>query len=332
MKNWWVKLACFLTGYNFNIVIGSSEITISKVKQTISALLIVCIIWGFVGYVFTQRYLGGDVLASAIGSLIACIIVIQIERQIILSIEPGKWLLIMRTIIALMMAIIGSVIVDQVIFKDDIEKRKISMIDAEVNRVLPLKSEELRSQIRSLDSTLLAKEAQRNNLETDLARNPTIKIYSGQTTPISVPTIITDSAKNTTTKTRIVNTKSTSISSVPNPKRELIKPLDLLIMEIRNQKVRKDDALLSLRSRIEKDINSKVGFLDELNIMFKIIGESVIAMFVWGIWFAILFGLELFIVASKYGEKANVYDATLKHQEAMQKRKLELLGENGLPS
>jgi len=329
MKNWWVKLGCFFTGYNFNIVIRSSEVAAIKVKQTISALLIVCIIWGFVGYVFTQRYLGGSVFASIAGSLIACIIVIQIERQIILSIDPGKLLFVMRMIIALMMAIIGSVIIDQVIFKEDIEKRKISLLDKEVNNVFPRKSEELRLQIKSLDSTINVKEVERNNIEADLARNPTIKIYSGQSTPLTVPTTITDSARNTSTKVRIVNATSTSVSSMSNPKRELIKPLDVLISEIRNQKMKKDDALLSLRSSIESDIKSKVGFLDELNIMFAIIGDSRGAMFVWGIWFTILFGLELFIVASKFGEKENVYDATLKHQEAMQKRRLELLGVSG---
>lgn len=327
MKNWWVKLGCFLAGYNYNIVNSSSEVAVMKVKQTISALLVVCIIWAFVGYVFTNRYLDGNIFESIGGSIIACIVIVQIERQIILSINPSGVLFAMRILIAVMMAIIGSVIIDQVIFKADIEKRKISLLDAEVNKIYPVKSEELRLQIKSLDSTLLAKEGQRVSLDAELSRSPTIKIYNSQTSPLTVPVTTTDSTGKTTTVMNVVNAKSTSVSSEPNPKRDLVKPLDVQIASIRDIKMKKDEALLVLRSSLEEDINSKVGFLDELKIMFSILQESNIALGVWLIWLFILFGLELFILASKMGETSNVYDETLKHQERLFKRKLELLSE-----
>lgn len=328
MKNWWIKLGCFLTGYNYVIVMRSSEVAAMKVKQTVSALLIVCIIWSFVGYMFTHRYLDGNILTSLIGALVACVIIVQIERQIILSIDPSKMLLIMRIVIAVLIAIIGSVIIDQVIFKADIEKRKITILDKEINKIFPLKSHELRSQIFALDSTITAKEQQRIDLDVEISRNPTINMYSNKTDPIAVPNTVKDSSGNVTTKINIVNTRSTSVNSVPNPKIELIKPLDIQIAALRTIKSQKDSSVLVLRSSLERDMSSKVGFLDELKIMVDILRESNTAFGVWLIWFFILFGLELFILASKVGETANVYDETLKHQEALQKRQLELLAKS----
>ncbi|TCC99952.1 DUF4407 domain-containing protein [Pedobacter psychroterrae] len=325
MKNSWIRLGCFLTGYNYKIVMNSSEISAMKVKQNLSALMIVCILWSFIGFSFTQRYLKAELLGSIFGAILSCVIIIQIERQIILSVYHNKYLYFMRLIIALMMAVIGSVIIDQVIFKQDVEKRKISSLDKEVNQVFPIKSEELRLQTKYIDSTLSAKEASRDKLADDLSRNPTIKIYNNQSSATPVLSTTTDSANNVSSKTVLIKSKSTSSTSIPNPKMGMLEALDKQISDIRIQKMRKDNDLLTLRSSIEKDIKEKVGFLDELKIMVELISESIVARAVWGIWFLILLGLELFILASKMGEQPNVYDETLIHQEKVQKRKLELL-------
>lgn len=327
MKNWWLRLGCFLSGYNYAIVMRSSEVAAIKVKQNISALLIVCIIWASVGYVFTNRYLDMGILGSIVGAMVACTIIVQIERQIILSIEPGKMLFIMRILIATLMAIIGSVIIDQLIFKADIEKRKITMLDTEVNKIFPVKSEELRLQIKALDSTIAAKELQRIDLDAELSKNPTIRIYTKTTTPVPTTVTTTDSTGKSTQTVRIINTRATSVNAQPNPKSDQIKPLDDQIAGIRETKMKKDEALLVLRSSLVEEISSKVGFLDELKIMFDILSESAVAMGVWLIWFFILFGLELFILASKWGEKSNVYDETLKHQEKLLRRKLEIMSD-----
>jgi len=327
-KNWWLKLGCFFTGQNYNIVLGSSEVAAMKVKQTVSALMIVCIIWGFVGYAFTDRYLKGGTIASLFGALLACLIVIQIERQIIMSINPSKLLVRMRILIACMMAIIGSVIIDQVIFKQDVEKRRISLIDSDVNKIYPVRSEQLRRQTQALDSTIALKEMQRILLTNDLDRNPMIKLYSNNVTPTTESVTVTDSSKNTSIKTKVVNARTTSVTSIPNPKMQMLKPLDIQIQSIRQEKIVKDNALLTLRTSIKEELESKVGFIDELNILMDLIFGSIAAIVVWVIWFIILLGLEMFILAGKIGETTNVYDETLKHQERLLKRKLELLFES----
>ena len=117
-------------------------------------MLIVCILWAFVGYTLTQRYLEGSQWGSLAGAVVAVIIIIQIERQIILSINPSKWLYFSRGLIAFMMAIIGAVIIDQILFKQDIELEKITYIEKRVKQALPGKTEEIRNQVASLDTAI----------------------------------------------------------------------------------------------------------------------------------------------------------------------------------
>jgi hypothetical protein len=79
-QNFWLKLCCFLTGYNFYILTNCSEISVRKVKKYTAALLIISTVWAFVGYCFCNRYIKLGIIGSVIGAIIAVIIVIQIER------------------------------------------------------------------------------------------------------------------------------------------------------------------------------------------------------------------------------------------------------------
>src|SRR5690606_37748218 len=164
MGNWWLRFGCFLTGYNYGIVRGSSEVSAKAMKRYTAALLIVCILWSFIGYTFTRRYVHGGTYGSIVGAVLFVIIIIQVERQIILSINPSKWLYFFRGVIAMMMAIIGAVIIDQIIFKEDIELEKITFIENRVKRAMGPKTEELRTQIDALDTAILEKEKQRADL------------------------------------------------------------------------------------------------------------------------------------------------------------------------
>lgn len=330
MRNLWIKFGCFLTGYNYPIVMSSSEVAVKAVKRYTSALIIVSIIWAFVGFMFTNRYLHGSTWGSVAGAAIMVIIIIQVERQIILSVTPSKWLYIFRGLIAVMMAILGAIIIDQIIFKEDIELEQVSLIDEKVNKILPLKTADLRSQIMNMDSTINAKEQERLALMTDISQHPTIQSVTTQSLPVTVNKTVTDSLKQTTTTGSVVNANSRTVSSIPNPKMSLIQPLDAQINDLRGRKASLDSNLLALRPMVEKDIRSKVGFLDELKVMYKLISESRIALTVWLLWFFFLLGLEMFVLISKTSEKQNDYEATVLHHMNIQMKRLKSLERDNL--
>ena len=123
MTNWWTKIGCLLTGWNYKILESCTESSRKQLKKYTSAILILVILWAFIGYSFADRYAQTPWWGSLITAIIFVIIIIQIERQIILTVGKNHPLAIFRLVIALIMAIIGSAIIDQIIFKDDIEKK-----------------------------------------------------------------------------------------------------------------------------------------------------------------------------------------------------------------
>ncbi|HEX8334101.1 MAG TPA: DUF4407 domain-containing protein [Segetibacter sp.] len=325
MKNLWVRFGCFLTGYNYGIVRNSSEVAAKAVKRYTSALLIVCILWSFIGYSFTSRYVHGGFWGSIVGAIVFVVIIIQIERQIILSVTPSRWLYISRGLIAVLMAIIGAIIIDQIIFKEDIELEKITSIEERVKKALPPKTEELRHQIASLDTALFKKENERLELLSELEKNPTIRSVSSQSTPTVVKRTTTDSSGKSTTSEQVKNTTSVSVSNIINPKQALVQPIEQNIADLRTQKSEKETALLNIRPQLEKEISAKVGFLDELEVMFSLISRSKVALGVWLIWFFFLLGLEMLVLISKINEKKNDYEETIMHQMNLQMKKLQVL-------
>src|SRR5690606_14036586 len=280
MRRIWLRFGCFLTGYNYRILSECSEASSKQVLRYTSAMLIVCVLWAFIGYFFTDRYLLAGVYPSVIGAAIMVLIVIQIERQVILT--PRNLLLpgLFRAIIAIIMAVIGSFIIDQIIFNEDIEHQKILMLDDKVDAILPKKAAEIRRQIAEVDSTILAKEHERKDLLDDIGKNPTVTIFARSVTRHNAGTQNPDSlTSETVTRTS---------SQIPNPKIAFLEPFDEQISALRMQKMKKDSILLQLRPAVEAELMAHNGFLDELNVMFTIISRSRTALVVWILWFSFI--------------------------------------------
>lgn len=325
MGNLWIRFGCFLTGHNYRIVRNSSEMTAKAVKRYTSAILIVCILWAFVGFFFTNRYLDGGLFGSLAGSLIAVIIIVQIERQIILTMNPSGWLYFARITIALLMAIIGAVIIDQVIFQKDIELEKINFIQNRVDNALPPKTAELRKQIATLDTAIIKKENERLLLIADITKNPTIRTVASSTKQTPITETVTDSTGKTTIKEVLKNAKTVEVTSVPNPKLGMISPLEENIKNLQEQKSKKETALIHAREELEADISSRVGFLDELEVMHTLITRSYVALGVWFVWCLFIIFLELLVLFSKIGDKKSDYEKTVTHHMELQIRKLDAL-------
>lgn len=317
MKDLWIKIGCFITGHNYAIVKNSSEASSKAVKKYLSAILIVATLWGFIGYAFTNRYLHGSVLVSVIGALVMVIIVIQVERQIILSVGKNKLAFGFRVAIGIVMAIIGSVILDQVMFKEDVEKHKIENVQVRVNEILPLKTRELTYQINQLDSAIKAKETERALILADYNKNPMI----------SAPSVTGRFEKDSSSGQMVEVGRVITTNSIQNPKAGLIVQIDEQLKAMQEQKAKKESEMLNARQLLEDDLNSKVGFLDELTILFSLLLTSGIALTVWILLFFFFLSIELFVLVNKYGDTVNDYDKTIIHQMALKIQMLENLQE-----
>lgn len=316
MRDWWIKLGCYLTGYNYSIVKSSSEASAKAVKKYASALLIISMVWSFIGYEFTSRYLHGSVLASIIGALVMVVVIIQIERQIILTIGKNRSVKTFRIIIGVVMAIIGSVIIDQVMFKDDIERERITIDQEKVNKAMVVKTTEINQQIAQLDTAIARKERERTHTITDIGKNPTITAYNTQT------------QTRTDSSGRMVTVgKTTTSQSMPNPKIEVLAQLDSQLKALRETKIAKENSLLNIRATVEQEVKNSKPFLEELSILFGILSSSFIAAFVWLLIFTFFFSIELFVLYCKFGDDKNDYDRTIMHQMQIRMQMIDKLNE-----
>lgn len=314
LRDKWLRFGCFLTGYNYLVVKGCSELSRKRVIKYTSSLLIICLLWGFIGFIFTARYLKGEWYSCIIASCIMVFLAIQIERQIILSSQKNIVLIVFRSLIAITMALIGTVIIDQMLFKEDIDKRKLLTMDEQVKKILPGRAEELRKQIAEINSAINAKEVERKSITDDLQQNPYVTVYER---------IV---QRDTAQKESVTTIKK----MVLNPKGDLLGPLDKAIKDLRFDKNKKDTLLLGLRPVIELELKQNVGFLDELNVMYSLLSESGVARFAWLIWVVFLFCLELLILVSKSNDPDNDYDRMMEQQMQLHFTKIDLLTRKSL--
>ena len=243
-------------------------------------------------------------------AFIMVVIVVQIERQIILSVGSGWLVPLFRILIGIVMAVIGSVIIDQIIFKEDIEKNKISNLQAEVNNILPVKTKELDYQIRQIDSAIFLKEIERSAVIDEITKRPFIKSTSAETkhSPMKY------NGHNGESKDTLVKRTDYTLTDVANPKAGLLPNITDQVNQLRKQKSEKENSKINIRQELEAELSSKTGFLDELNVLFSILLSSKVALVVWLMFFLFFMSLEVLVLVNKFGEEKNDYDRIISHQ------------------
>ena len=321
MKDYWVRFGCFIIGHDYKLLRNCSEASKRSVKKYLSAILIISIFWGLLGYIFFSHYLKTEKVGSIIAGLVMMIIVIQIEKQIILAPGKNKWGRRFRVLIAIVMAIIGSVITDQIIFKDDVAKSRINKISKEVNDALPLKTQEINKEIESLEILIAKKESERIAMKNDIDLNPFLRINESQT--INHP--VRQTKSNGIIIDTIITKKNTSSSEVPNPNIQSLPRIENDINQLRSQINSKQNSLLSIRENLNKKFSSSRGLSEELTTLFEILFSNPITFFVWFCFLLFFLAIELFVLMSKIGDSENDYDKLINYQMEIRIKMLEKL-------
>lgn len=299
-------LSCLLVGWNPEILKSCTESSYKQLRKYTSAFLILIIIWATVGYLFAKNYAKLDFLGSIIVAFIAVTIVIQIERQIILTWGKNNWGKIFRIIIAFLMAIIGSTILDQIFFKDDIGKKMIEIVEKEVQNQLPLRLKQIDDKLNLLQSDKENIYKRNLVLNEEISKNPTINTVETQTTIIKVK----DENGNWVSKPTV----TTIVKPIANPRTNEVRINNENLKKIEKDISKSNDLKLKTEENLRKELSSKKGFLQELNALFNIILGSLIAGVFYIVLFIFLMSLELFVVLSKTDKNKCDYDLIIEHQ------------------
>ncbi|WP_185937376.1 DUF4407 domain-containing protein [Chitinophaga polysaccharea] len=326
MKHLWIRFGCFITGYNYNILKNCSEAAFKSVKKYTAAMLIVCILWFFIGFTFAHRYLSLSMPGCILAGALSTIIIVQVEKQIVLSIHPSRLLLIFRGCLAFMMSILGAVIIDQILFEKDIETEKNFYISEKVNMILPSKTEELRKQIAALETAISKKEQEKDNYVEDITKHPTTTATTTTMATKRMPVQTVTSSGKDTIIWKTISDRTVGTVLLLNPKTALLPALDSIIGDMRQQRAQKENELLHIRPALEKEMKASTGFLDELTIMKQMLSASHVALCFWALWILFFLFIEMLVLFSKLGDRSNDYEKVVLHHMNLQIRRLDALG------
>lgn len=317
---WWIKVGCFLTGWNSRILAQCSEASYKHLKKYTAALLLLIILWGFTGFCFAQRYIGAPLWGCVLSALIFIIIVIQIERQIILTVGTNWWGAGFRVFIAIIMSILGSTILDQIIFGDDIKRKMVEITDRQVQEQLPLRLNVIDEKLRELQIEIDSLDKINMVLNEEIAKNPTIKTVSSTTT-------YRNEQQEDGSYKKIPET-TISTSPIANPRIKQVEANNLNLERLRKQQDEFTQRKINVENDLRTELSSNVGFLEELRAMIEIVSTRIEALIFYFVVFSFLISLELFVVTSKIGDKKCDYDLIVEHQLDIKKAALEELVKN----
>ena len=120
MKNILLKFSCLLTGDSYRIVSNESIKSQQKIKTYGLIVLIISSVWGLNGFLLSTSFMKLDTVQT-IGLVSLFIAFIMIFEMIIIRMSNvEKVMRRLRITLAVASAIIGSIIMDEIIFKNDV--------------------------------------------------------------------------------------------------------------------------------------------------------------------------------------------------------------------
>lgn len=315
--NWYLKFGCFLCGYKAKLMQECSEYSRQKLKRITAAMLIIMTLWFFIGYKFSQVYIlklekldfSWQAFLAFLGGLVALFMVIQIERQIVLHSSKNRWIKFFRIALGILMALIGSTIIDQIIFKDDIEFAKERTIEKDVEVALKKQQQDSGKELKRIDSLLNVTENKITALRNKKIESTVIGSYTLERKKV-----------NMNGKDTIIKDYNPSFIENPEIKRnnDDIASLQKDIENLNNDRKEESEKNSQTKEDKRKEFKNKKGFLKELTLMFEeVLFNSWVAMAFYFVFFGFMLFLELLVLfASSSGKDEKTdYEAMVEYSK-----------------
>ena len=293
------NIGCFLIGWDKNILNECGEASYRQYRKLLSAICIMMILWGTIGYCFADRYINIESCALKLCVSIAFMfIVLCVERVIILTVGKAKLMSVMRVLLALCMAVLGSCIFDQIIFRNDIQQaiqeHREDVISATITKRLAIYDSDIQRITTDMDSLSKATIA----LNEELQKRPIIKGTNVSTQEQVVG--VDENGKPQKVKTQIVNTVT-----LANPLAEQLKA--------NNDQIQIYSTQLEQLRQDKKEVAEKV----------REVSQSKVSLAFYIILFCFLTFLELFVLTIKMGENKCDYELIVESQLYLKKNLME---------
>lgn len=315
----------FLIGWDKNIMKECGEASYRQYRKLLSAICIMMVLWGTIGYCFADRYINIEsCFLKACVSLAFMFIIICVERVIILNVGKTYAMGVMRFLMAICMAILGSCIFDQIIFRNDIhqaiQEQREEIISKTIAKRLSIYDNDIQRISQEMDSLSEATIA----LNEELQKRPVIK-----GTNVSTQEQVVGVDENG--KPRKVRTQTVNTITLANPLAEQLKANNdqIQIYSTQLEQLRLDKKEVAETVRAEISLRTP-GFIEELEATLKVVSNSPISLVFYIILFCFLTFLELFVLTIKMGENKCDYELIVENQLYMKRSLMERTAQNVL--
>ena len=308
------NIGCFLIGWNKEILNECGEASHRQFRKLLSAICIMMALWGTIGYCFAERYINIEsTTLKVMVSMMFMLIVLCVERVIILTVGKARLMTLMRVMLALCMAVLGSCIFDQIIFSNDIrqaiqERREDVIKETILKRMSIFDNDEKRitQEMDSLNKATIA-------LGDELMKKPTIKSVN-----VSTQEQVVGVDENGNPKK--VRNRNTEIVNIANPLAEQLKSNNSQIEIYQNQLEQLRQDKKDIAKKVTDEVSTRpLGFIEELEATLSVVSKSVVSLVFYIVLFCFLTFLDLFVLTIKMGDTKCDYDLIVENQLRLKK-------------
>jgi len=282
-----LKFYATILGEDYDLLLESSPESKKKVRMLGSLLFIPVITWMLILFIFSHDFFKLDTLSAfAVGGICA-LVILCIERSIIMS-KGNKAITVFRIMIGLVMALLSSVMLDEIIFKKDLQNQKLIDLEQLHEEQAP-EERIIRNEIISFNLAYLKKKEQ--------AANEAQGQGSGLRGVGKITNLLTGQAKD------LLDQKEQ-------------KELQLATLQMKKNKLygERRNEIISGRADAEllKNIEALISFLSTSNF----------AMGIFILFFICMASLEFMVILFKMCSKETSYEKRLMLMESIQKSKM----------
>jgi hypothetical protein len=318
-RDMWLRFGCFLSGHNFQILSECSEASKRDQKKITSALVIITLIWSIIGFIFSQKYLNFGFLGSIGGALFMAILIVQIERQIILTSKLGFWAKAFRVFLGVIVAIIGASIIDQYLFANDIKIIAQQSVEGKAAKESEVARLIYNKQIAQIDYSISNENNTLNDLSIKISKlPPTIDGGGGgyQKDP-KTGKVISKQGKNRIPNPEITNLRNSEAAT------------NLRKRSLEDEKIQKaNEYSRAIKNKQTEILNRDSGFLEELNALIKYLFDFnpyPTALIFYLIWFFFFLLIESLVLIIKSTHTSNDYEKIIDYQQKIREQRLMIL-------
>ena len=308
------NIGCFLIGWNKDILSDCGEASHRQFRKLLSAICIMMALWGTIGYCFAERYINIEsTILKALVAMMFMLIVLCVERVIILTVGKARLMTLMRVMLALCMAVLGSCIFDQIIFSNDIrqaiQERREDVIKETILKRMSIFDNDERRITLEMDSLNKATIA----LGEELMKRPTIKSVN-----VSTQEQVVGVDENGNPKK--IRNRNTEIVNIANPLAEQLKSNNSQIEIYQNQLEQLRQDKKDIATKVTDEVSARpLGFIEELEATLSVVSKSIVSLVFYIVLFCFLTFLELFVLTIKMGDTKCDYDLIVENQLRLKK-------------